>query len=106
MELPVPGFAGDYMPNAAAGVRHVAGIPRYDMEMELRHGLSGGRTVVKAEVEGVRWRAEGRGQVLLDPVDPYEQTGFFGRALLQMQQRTMKAVANNSLVVQLAHGLQ
>ena len=38
--LPVAGFGGDDVSDAAAGVRNVAGVARNDVEVELRHGLA------------------------------------------------------------------
>jgi hypothetical protein len=51
--LPVAGFGGNDVADAAAGVGNVAGVARDDVEMELGHGLAGGGAVVEAEVEGI-----------------------------------------------------
>jgi hypothetical protein len=72
------------MADAAAGVRDVTGVAWDDVEVELRNGLAGGEAVVQAEVEGVGLRVQLGSEVLLDPVDPDEQSGFFrGSQLLK-----------------------
>jgi hypothetical protein len=49
----VAGFGGDYVTDAATGVGNIPGVTWDDVEMELQHGLAGGRAVVEAEVETV-----------------------------------------------------
>ncbi len=66
------------MADAATGIGDVAGVARDYVEVELRHCLAGGWAVVEAEVEGVGFRIQLGGQVLLGPVDPDEQAGFLG----------------------------
>ena len=68
--LPVAGFGGEDVADAAAGVGDVAGVARDDLELELGHGLAGVGAVVQVEVEGVGCLAQIRGQVLWGPVDP------------------------------------
>jgi len=63
--LPVAGFGGDDVADAAAGVGDVADVARDRVEVELRHGLAGGGAVVEAEVEGVGGGGELGSQVLL-----------------------------------------
>ena len=46
------------MPHAAAGVGHVAGIPRDHVHMHVRHGLTGSRPAVEADVVAVGLRIE------------------------------------------------
>lgn len=51
--LPVAGFGGDDVANAAAWVRDVAGVAWDDVKMKLRNGLAGGGAVIEPDVEGV-----------------------------------------------------
>jgi hypothetical protein len=51
-----------------------------DVELKLENCLVGGGTIVGAKVEGVRCRGGVRVQMLLGPVDPDEEAGFFGAA--------------------------
>jgi hypothetical protein len=46
--------------------------------VQLGHGLTSSGPVVEAKVEGVGRGREGRGQMLLGPVDPYEEAGLLG----------------------------
>ena len=46
------------MPHAAAGVAHVARIPRNHVHMHMRHGLARGRPGVKADVVSIGLRIE------------------------------------------------
>ena len=46
------------MPHAAAGIAHVAGIPRDHVHMHMRHGLAGGGPGVEADVVSIRLRIE------------------------------------------------
>ena len=48
----------NYMPHAAAGVAHVAGIPRDHVHMHMRHGLAGGSPGVEANVVSIGLRIE------------------------------------------------
>ena len=66
------------MSDAAAGIGHVAGVTRDDVEMELHHGLAGGGAVIQAEVEGVGRGAEVRGEVLLRPINPGDKASLLG----------------------------
>ena len=52
--------------------------PKYSVSQVMGYGLAGGRTVVEAEIEGVRSGGEVRSQVLLGPVDPDKQACLFG----------------------------
>lgn len=70
------------MAEAAAGIGDVAGVARDDVEMELRHGLACGGAIIEAEIEGVGRGGQVRGQMLLGPVDPDEETGLFGAGQL------------------------
>ncbi len=47
------------MADPAAGVGDVTGVTWDDVEMELGHGLAGGRPVVEAQIEGVRSGRQG-----------------------------------------------
>jgi hypothetical protein len=46
------------MPHAAAGVTHVAGIPRDHVHMHVRHGLAGGGPGIEADVVSIGLRHE------------------------------------------------
>ena len=46
------------MPHAAAGVGHVAGIPRDHVHMHMRHGLAGGGPGVEAHVIAIGLRVK------------------------------------------------
>ena len=46
------------MPHAAAGVAHVARIPRNHVHMHMRHGLARGRPGVKADVVSIGLRVK------------------------------------------------
>jgi len=46
------------MPHAAAGVGHVAGIPRDHVHMHMRHGLAGSNPGVEAHVVAIGLRIE------------------------------------------------
>ena len=48
------------MPHAAAGIWHVACVPRDHMDMHMRHRLAGGRPGVKAYVVAIRFWIEAR----------------------------------------------
>jgi len=78
LDLPIPCLGLDDLPDAAAGIGHVAGVARDDVEMELHHGLAGGRAVIQAEVEGVGRGAEVRGEVLLRPINPGDKASLLG----------------------------
>jgi hypothetical protein len=75
---PVTGLRRDDVADAASRVWNVAGVPRDDVEVEVRHGLASGGAIVEAEVESVGCRAEVRSQVLLGPVNPDQEPGLFG----------------------------
>ena len=51
------------MADAAARVRDVTRVARDDVEVELEHGLAGGRAIVEAKIEGVGLGVQLGGQV-------------------------------------------
>ena len=57
-DLPVAGFGGDNVTDAAAGIGDVAGVTRDYVEMELGNGLAGGRAVVETKIESIWCRRE------------------------------------------------
>ena len=70
------------MPHAAAGVAHVAGIPRDDVHVHMRHGLPGGGPGVEPHVVAIRL---GRKPLIEQPFcfahELHERRLLVGRAL-------------------------
>jgi len=79
---PIGRFQGDDMADATAGIRDVASVAGYNVEVELRHGLARCGAIIEAEVETVGLGLEMQGQMFLSPADPNQEAGLFGAGQL------------------------
>ena len=66
----------NHMPHTAAGIRHVAGIPRDHVHMHMRHGLAGGRSAIETHVVAIGLRLEPRVKHRFHDADHRHQAVF------------------------------
>ena len=52
MASPIPGLPRHHPPHPAPRVLHIARVARDQVDVQVRHGLAGGRAVVDADVPG------------------------------------------------------
>src|ERR1700735_3274803 len=86
---PVTGFRGEHPPDAPSRVGDVAAIARNQMDVHVSDGLAGGRSIVDADVEGVRGEFPVE-KSLLFPDDLEQRVMLLGRQVEKRSHVSMR----------------